>query len=627
MTGKPTKPGYLNYSWLVASYLFLVAGPATVHAQLCFDVFSLLDDPSLACADAGYTVEGADGIPGRDGFGGSDTGDLDANFEGFDLFDEEDPDMAPPDNLFEPFFSDTQFNPTNSGGQTIAFLAKHRGEVNLGVRDSDFQSAAFGSRSRTTFVPFTTNGDPDPVVIELLFELESTLRDPTDNATMGGVSSHAGAKIFDDDPFDPLFGFSGSAELDLEIDDEPTFFGDFDGIGTSTPLDPDIADEFDIDVELKSTLLVDPDDPLILETDTFGSIFTDGFESGDTSVWSSSSPDTFKFTVSSPNPNVRFRFKLGPPDRPSLSRIHRFISFDNDGKEDVLLRNKDTGKWLIDFMNWRQVRPNSGPTPLFPGEHWEFVGTGDFNDDGRGDVLLRNKTTGGWWMFFMNGRSQVSGATLITRNQDWVAAAIDDFDGDDKDDVMLRHRVSGRWLINFMKFRQVQEHSGFTPLFNDLDWEMMGTGDFNMDGRGDVLLRNKKTGAWWIYLMNGLDRTGGPTPLFRNEDWQIAGIDDFDGDGKDDVLLRNKKTGRWYIFFMNARAVRADSGFTPLFIDLDWEMKGTGDFNNDDRADIMLRNKKTGEWWEYLMKGREANSGGTAITTELTWETPFKEDD
>jgi hypothetical protein len=52
---------------------------------------------------------------------------------------------------------------------------------------------------------------------------------------------------------------------------------------------------------------------LILELDTFGSIFTGGFESGDTAAWEASSPDTFTFTVSSNDVNFRFIIVLEPP--------------------------------------------------------------------------------------------------------------------------------------------------------------------------------------------------------------------------------------------------------------------------------------------------------------------------
>ena len=308
-----------------------------------------------------------------------------------------------------------------------------------------------------------------------------------------------------------------------------------------------------------------------------------------------------------------------PQDRVWAS-ANRFVSFDDYNKADVLLRHRVEGSWYINFMNWRLVRPNSGMTPLFKNQVWEMMGTGDFNGDGHGDILLRNNVGGGWWIYLMNGRMRTGGATSITKNPDWVIAGIDDFDGDGKDDVLLRNRVTGRWYINFMESRDVRADSGLTPITNDPDWMMMGSGDFNGDGRGDVLLRNKDTGEWWIYLMNGRDINSGATAITTDLDWFIAGIDDFDEDGKDDVMLRHRITGEWQINFMKWRMVRPDSGPTLMTSDLDWEMMGTGDFNGDGRGDVLLRDKNTGGWWIYLMNGLAFNSGATAITMDLDWE-------
>ena len=152
---------------------------------------------------------------------------LGADFDGFDLFDPDEPELAPPDNLLDPFFSEVRFNADNQAGQVTNFNIRHSGSVSMGARDSRFQGADYGSQSRIVFTPFTTDGSTDPVILDLDFSFEFTLRDPSDNTTSGGALTQAGTKIFDDDPLEPLFDFDGLAQLDLEFDDEPEFFGDF----------------------------------------------------------------------------------------------------------------------------------------------------------------------------------------------------------------------------------------------------------------------------------------------------------------------------------------------------------------------------------------------------------------
>ncbi|MBE9547870.1 MAG: hypothetical protein IMF09_00570 [Proteobacteria bacterium] len=70
-------------------------------------------------------------------------------------------------------------------------------------------------------------------------------------------------------------------------------------------------------------------------------------------------------------------------------------------------------------MDNRAIKPNSGPTELFTEQDWEIMGTGDFNGNGRGDILLRHYETGEWWIYLMHGRNFTSGETFIPAEQDW----------------------------------------------------------------------------------------------------------------------------------------------------------------------------------------------------------------
>ena len=77
-------------------------------------------------------------------------------------------------------------------------------------------------------------------------------------------------------------------------------------------------------------------------------------------------------------------------------------------------------------------------------------------------------------------------------------------------------------------------------------WTVAATGDFNGDGRVDILWRNTTNGALsdWLGTANGgfvnndaHAATSAPTS------WTIAGTGDFNGDGITDILWRNTTTG------------------------------------------------------------------------------------
>jgi len=49
-------------------------------------------------------------------------------------------------------------------------------------------------------------------------------------------------------------------------------------------------------------------------------------------------------------------------------------------------------------------------------------------------------------------------------------------------------------------------------------------------------------------------------------------------------------------------------GWTP---GVDWEVKGTGDFNGDGNSDILLRNEQDGSCYVWEMKGHAFASEGS----------------
>jgi len=75
--------------------------------------------------------------------------------------------------------------------------------------------------------------------------------------------------------------------------------------------------------------------------------------------------------------------------------------FDGDGKSDILWQNNSgqAAVWLMDGTSLKfrcQCRPQSGPD-------WHAIGTGDFDGDGKADILWQNKTASAVWL--MDGRT------------------------------------------------------------------------------------------------------------------------------------------------------------------------------------------------------------------------------
>ena len=350
---------YVRRVAFVWALSFLVASFQPAYGQgedqLCFDLFLEQDVPLLQCADTDYFFDGVGGGVDFESFGKNSNDPLEAEFEGLDLFD--DPEIEKPDSIGESFFASAGVDFSADAQGVTGFTLEHRGSVSMTPRESDFQSAAYQTRSRVTFMPVNTVDPSAPLTLNFEIDFEFTLADPIENATRGAALGGLGIKLLDankmlanpDAPVDPEFDMSVLAQLDFNIE-EPDIENDLDFIGFDDPeladaileIDvqpaaPDIVDEFDIDIELELELelpeleLDDPDDlpELILETDTFGNIFTDGFEAGNTFAWKAESPDTMRFTVTSPDPNVRFiivglkDLPMPSPPAPDLKIVRR----------------------------------------------------------------------------------------------------------------------------------------------------------------------------------------------------------------------------------------------------------------------------------------------------------------
>ena len=299
-----------------------------------------------------------------------------------------------------------------------------------------------------------------------------------------------------------------------------------------------------------------------------------------------------------------------------------------DRTTDLLWRHKTTGEnidWLmrnvpVDSSSWRPHPIGGGFLPTIASADWEVKGTGDFDANGRADIIWRHKVTGQNIAWLMDGHTVVLSAFLpAIADTNWEMRGVGDFDADGKADVIWRHKVTGRNIAWLMDGASVG-FSAFLPTMAETNWEIKGIGDLDGDGRADVIWRNKLTGQDIAWLMNGVTVSlSAVLPMIADTNWEIKGVGDLDGNGKADVVWRHKVTGQNLAWKMNGATV-ASSALLPTIAALNWEIKGVRDLDGDGRADVIWRNKVTGDNLMWLMNGFAITLAEFLPFMNVNWE-------
>jgi hypothetical protein len=226
--------------------------------------------------------------------------------------------------------------------------------------------------------------------------------------------------------------------------------------------------------------------------------------------------------------------------------------FDGDGKPDILWRSPLTGDnviWLMDGVTRRGL----SEVEAVPDVEWMLVGTGDFAGRGKPDLLWRNSVDGQAGIWPMDGVTTRAPSVMMETPPDlpWMVVGIGDFNGDGKSDILWRHLLTGRimvWFMDGMTATRVDWMDGES----DLTWIIAGIGDFNGDGKPDILWRNSISGRMRVSYMDGVKRTGLDWLAEEAEPtWTVVGTGDFNGDGKPDILWHDVVTGAAVVWYMD----------------------------------------------------------------------------
>jgi FG-GAP-like repeat/Salmonella virulence plasmid 65kDa B protein len=280
------------------------------------------------------------------------------------------------------------------------------------------------------------------------------------------------------------------------------------------------------------------------------------------------------------------------------SATHTLVAgdFNGDGKQDILYVAKDaegtSGIALsdgtapsIDHQSWSG---NYLGIPWHSGTYLPVVG--DFNADGKADILLHRQTPGDHYVLLANGVGQITSISQIISNtalgQEWGAdkhrIVSGDFDGDGRADLFLQATNASVSSAVVLASAGGQFTTGpaqtWGNLYMGFQWSLnkavVHAGDFNGDGKADLFVQAKpdiilidydipipvpkyRPGSFGIVdakatSVCGAIFCGTALQIFdRNYlggEWSASFsnliIGDYDGDGRRDILIQSRTPGR-----------------------------------------------------------------------------------
>ena len=312
----------------------------------------------------------------------------------------------------------------------------------------------------------------------------------------------------------------------------------------------------------------------------------------------------------------------------TLSSIERlkFLSpthvsdVDNNGKGDQITQETTTGNLTI---NQQLVGTINVSGVLLGGAVWKAVGTGQFDPDAdrTSDILLQNSSTGDLEVLTdLAGTPTVTALSAQPGSANWKAVATGDFNGDAASDILLQNSVTGATEIMFLNtnagdgFLVLPDAPGTVAATTSVTgpaagtaWKAIATGDFNADGKSDIVWQNSTTKQVQVYLMDGATRLN--TPVSQAASGLTAiGTGDFNGDGNSDILFQNA-SGQAVIWFMNG-AVHTGNKTIAKPTAAAWSVSGAEDVDGNGYSDII--------WTDASGNAAATKLGGPSSLTSTT---------
>ncbi|MCP3974799.1 MAG: SpoIID/LytB domain-containing protein [bacterium] len=294
--------------------------------------------------------------------------------------------------------------------------------------------------------------------------------------------------------------------------------------------------------------------------------------------------------------------------------------FNGDGRDDVAMVTGFNDAWWIGQSSpgefamdtWLNHAPSGNfGSPL----------SGDFNGDGMTDVAILHEDTGRLFVGMSTGSRFRAEVWANHGDPDrWGSLLVGDFDGDGAHDIAEYDNFKERWRIYRLDDGDLVREFWYDFAVTNPNWASHTVGDYNGDGKDDILSRDAATGDLIVLFSEGTSLTPHAwQSLPHAGPWQYTLSADFTGDGTQDLATFDAVAGSWWVVAgtNTTAAMSPASWFTFGIIGQTFARPVAADFSGDDRAEIVMYNRSNG-------KLKVLTSDGSSFTKSLWGSIPAK---
>jgi hypothetical protein len=268
--------------------------------------------------------------------------------------------------------------------------------------------------------------------------------------------------------------------------------------------------------------------------------------------------------------------------------------FNLDGRSDLAVANETSSDVTILLGNGSGGFTQPAGSPIVVSPCPTSVAVGDFNLDGKADLAVASNCFNNVTILLGNGSGGFTEAagSPVSAGSSTFSLAVGDFNLDGRPDLAVANFGSNNVTILLGTGSGGFTQAAGSPVGAGTSPDFVAVGDFNLDGKPDLVVANETSNNVTILLGNG---GGGFTqaagsPIGVGSIPISVAVGDFNLDGKPDLAVANDGSNNVTILLGNGHGAFAQPAGSQIGAGVDPFSVAMGDFNLDGKPDLAVAN-------------------------------------